>query len=181
MGRWPVVEDAAAEAVAAVAARPAVSAQGLVAGERTARDGEHSPEEICQAAALRITAVVASAPLTADRLVVDEQAVHYGEGGASSIVDGPALAVAANAGLVIRQDVVGKGQVAAGVLHAPAWGRPAVGDRQPGDGDRQLAADSEDPAGVVAADGQLVGARALDVQVPSDRQLAAGQRDGLAA
>src|SRR5262249_43393383 len=66
---------------------------------------------------------------------------------------------------------------------AQGWGpseRQAVGDRQPGDGDRDPAADAEDPALVVAADGQLVGTRALDVQALADRQLAAGQRDALA-
>src|SRR6516164_3569369 len=57
---------------------------------------------------------------------------------------------------------------------------PAVGDRQPGDGDRRPTADGEDAAGVVAAYGQLVGPRAVDVEVLADRQLAAGERDGLA-
>ena len=49
--------------------------------------------------------------------------------------------------------------------------------RHPGDGHGHAAADVEDPAGVVAADGQSVRARAVDGQVVRDAQLAAGQRD----
>ena len=52
-----------------------------------------------------------------------------------------------------------------------------IRDRQPGDGDRRPAADTEDPALVVAADGQQVGARAVDGQVIRDAQLAAAQGD----
>src|SRR6516164_7069989 len=44
--RWPVVKEAAAEAIATVAAGPPFSAKGLVAGERAVRDGQDCPEEI---------------------------------------------------------------------------------------------------------------------------------------
>ena len=55
---------------------------------------------------------------------------------------------------------------------------PAVGDGQVVDAHRHAAADPEDPAGVVAADGQPVGARAVDPQVVRDAQLPARQGDG---
>src|SRR5262249_14439287 len=66
-----------------------------------------------------------------------------------------------------------------GAAAAAAIEDAAVGDGQAGDGHGGPALDVEDPAGVVAADGQLRGARPLDVQVLGDGQLA-GQRDGLA-
>src|SRR5262249_16803760 len=121
--------------------------------------------------------------------VVEEQTVGDGEGvvgPARDIIDGTAVAVAADAeGFIVRQDVVGNGQVGAGVEDGATPGRrtdhPAVGDRQAGDGGRPPGADVKEPAGVVAAEGQLIGARALDVQVLAERQLAAGQGDGLAA
>src|SRR5262249_48322282 len=70
----------------------------------------------------------------------------------------------------------------AAVKMAPAAppGAPAVVDRQAGDEDRPPAADGKDPAGVVAADGQLGGPRALDVDALADCQRTTGQRDGLA-
>src|SRR5262249_30836052 len=49
-----------------------------------------------------------------------------------------------------------------------------------GDGDGESRADVEDPAAVVAADGQPVRARSLDVQTVLDHQGAASQSDGLA-
>jgi hypothetical protein len=55
----------------------------------------------------------------------------------------------------------------------------AVGHRQPGDGHGRAGADVEDPAGVVAADSQLIGTQPLDVQALGDGQLAAGQCNGL--
>ena len=57
-------------------------------------------------------------------------------------------------GLVVRQDGMGEGQ-GAGVQDAAARPNgPPVGDGQIVDAHRRAAADLEDPAGVVAADGQ---------------------------
>src|SRR5262249_56989454 len=70
--------------------------------------------------------------------------------------------------------------VAAGVLDAAAVVGPAVRDGQVVDGHGHAAADPEDPAGVVAADGQYTGAGAVDRQGVGDVQLAAGQCDGAA-
>ena len=67
----------------------------------------------------------------------------------------------------------------AGLAGSAAAGHAAVGDGQAAHADGCPAADVEDPAGVVATDGQLVGAQAFDVQTLGDGQLAAGQRDGL--
>ena len=52
-----------------------------------------------------------------------------------------------------------------------------AGDGQVVDAHRRAAADVEDPAGVVAADGQPAGARAVDPQVVRDAQLPARQGD----
>src|SRR5262249_26670145 len=67
--------------------------------------------------------------------------------------------------LVAEQSAAGDGQVGAGGEDAATLIGSTEGDRQPGEGDvRPGGADLEDAAGVVAADGQLVGAQALDVQ-----------------
>src|SRR5262249_28778094 len=78
------------------------------------------------------------------------------------------------------EHVMGEGQGAAGVPEAAAVVGSAVCDRQVVDLHADAAADPENPTGVIAADGQLVGAQALDVQALGDGQLPAGQRDGLA-
>src|SRR5262249_11787447 len=54
-----------------------------------------------------------------------------------------------------------------------------VGNGQAGNRNSRPALDVEDAAGVVAADGQLAGARPLDVHTLIDGELA-GQRDGFA-
>ena len=65
---------------------------------------------------------------------------------------------------------------AAGVARGAAV-RQAGGDGQTLDGHVRTALNVEDPAGVIAADGQLLRAGTHDFQVVGDRQLAAGQRD----
>jgi hypothetical protein len=115
--------------------------------------------------------------------------------GAAGHVDAAALPRAAGGHataadrLVVGQGAAGQGQGGAAVVDAPAQrgragrgGQVAIGDGQPGEGDGHPGpGDVEDPAGVVAADRQLIGPRSLDVQAPGDGQLAAGQGDGLAA
>src|SRR5262249_22285257 len=120
---------------------------------------------------------------TADDLVVNERAVADGEERGGNIADGAGLNRGPGhaEGLIVGQHVVGEGQGAAGVQDAAASraaDNSTVGDRQPGDGDRHPAADTEDPALEVAADGQAVGAGAVDRQAVGDAQLTAGQRDG---
>src|SRR5262249_13069075 len=51
------------------------------------------------------------------------------------------------------------------------------GDRQAGDGHRLAGLDLEDPGDIAAADGQLVGAGAVDLDVVGEVELAAGQGD----
>src|SRR5690348_5342380 len=94
-------------------------------------------------------------------------------------------------GLVGGEDVVGEVNGAAAVEQAAA-ASPAlavvlevartapVGDGQAGDRDGEPLADVERPEPVAAADSQQAGPRTLDVQVLTDRQLAASQRNGLA-
>src|SRR5262249_1039045 len=53
-----------------------------------------------------------------------------------------------------------------------------AGQGQVVDAHRRAGADLEDPAGVVAADGQAVSAGAVDAQVVCDQQLPARQGDG---
>ena len=75
-------------------------------------------------------------------------------------------------------DVV-EGQRATGhVDAAPGTSGPAVGDRQVRDQDGGIAGLPKDPAEVVAADGQGVGARSVNREAIGDVQLAAGQGDG---
>src|SRR5260370_34423185 len=107
--------------------------------------------------------------------VVEECTVADDEGGAHLIKAATALAVARNVdGLVVGQDRVDDSQ-AAGIVDAGPLSGPAVSDRQAGDRHRRPApADVKDPAGVVAADGQLVRAWAVDVQALVDQQLPAG-------
>src|SRR5262249_47456777 len=73
---------------------------------------------------------------------------------------------------------VAEAQAAAGVPDAAAVVRAAVRDRQVVDGHGNAAADPEDAAGVAAADGQPVIARAVDDQIIRDAQLTTGQDDG---
>src|SRR5262249_12256071 len=101
-------------------------------------------------------------------------------GGAGRVEDAatPAGLFRSTEGLIVGEDRVADGQ-GAGVEDAGPIGRPAVGDRQVGDGYRDAAVDLEDSAGVTT-DGQLLGGGAVDLQVIGDVQLAAGQGDGAA-
>src|SRR5262249_2953570 len=151
------VGDGAAMGISGAVAAAAIGAQGQVAEEGTAGDGQLSRTDVGEAAA--------------------PGAPDLDEHGDAGIADD----------LIVGQDVVGERQVAQIQDRAAVTGEDgraaigeAVGHRHPGDGDGQAGADVEDPAGVVAADGQLVRARSFDVQVLGDGQFAAGQRDGLA-
>src|SRR5688572_33328696 len=67
----------------------------------------------------------------------------------------------------------------AGVQDAAALANgPPVADGQAVDAHRYAAADPKDAAGVVAADGQAIGAGAFDGQVVRNAQLSTSQRDG---
>src|SRR5262249_3611760 len=83
--------------------------------------------------------------------------------------------------LVVGQIDIGYRQVVGKVLDAAALHSQAIGNFQPSNGHvGPAASEIKNPAGVIAADGQLVGARAEDAQALVDEQLAARQCDGLA-
>src|SRR5262249_10004633 len=91
-------------------------------------------------------------------LIAAERAAADAEGGAIPVADGPAQRRVADS-FVIGQDVVDEVQGTADVQDASplAVGRPAGFDRQAGDGNRErllVLTDVEDPASMVAADGQ---------------------------
>src|SRR5262249_52513688 len=158
---------------------PAAAPVGLVCQERAVADSKAT------GTVQDGTTAGCAAAADADRLVLAEQAGANSQRGTRNIGNGPALGGAAGIaqGLVVRQHVPGQCQTAAGVhdgAAAVAPEDPAIGERQPGDGDRHAAADGKDLAGLVAADGQLVGPQALDVEALGEGQLAASQRDGLA-
>src|SRR5262249_40569825 len=71
-------------------------------------------------------------------------------------------------GLFLGTDGTGEAQAAAGVPDAAAVVSAAVRDRQVVDVHADAAVDPEDPAGVVAADGQPVRTRAVNGQVVRD-------------
>src|SRR5262249_25473505 len=90
-------------------------------------------------------------------------------------------------GLVVAEDVVVEVDGGANLVQDAAAGllggisracRGAVGDGQLGDGHGRAALDVEDAASVVAAHGQLVGARPVDGHAAGEIELAAGQGDG---
>src|SRR5262249_42469831 len=144
------------------------AADRRVGGERTVADGQRGVAVI-DAAARAAAAGLARAAVAGDRLVVGERTVADDQDSAGGVKDAAAAGEAARAaeGLVVRQGAVGDGQGAGGVDPAPILGltladRQAVGER----GD--AAADLEDPAGALAADGQLLGARAGDHQTVGD-------------
>src|SRR5262249_32208217 len=118
-------------------------------------------------------------PEAADGHVAAERAVSDGQG-AALVEDAAALGLIAQGaeGLVLGHDHPGEAQAAAGVPDAAAVVSAAVRDRQVVHGHGNAAADPEDPAGVVAADGQYTGAGAVDRQGLGDVQLTAGQGDG---
>src|SRR5262249_14956327 len=131
----------------------ATAPQRLVAAESAGGDGGLALVE--QAAAEDVHRVGGGGGL-----VVGQGILIEGQGGTGLVEDaGPAETGDRGAGLVVPGDT-------------------AVGDRQAGDAHRGVVADVEDPAGVVAADGQGVGARPIDHQAVGDGDLAAAQGDG---
>src|SRR5262249_50135099 len=151
-------------------------------------DGAPFRRAVARTEALEHQERVGGAIHRAEGPIADERRAADGGGAAAGgvglIPEGPAH----YRGLVVAEDVVVEVDGGAGLVHDAAAallggiGRAlgaAVGDGQTGDGHGRPALDVEDPTGVVAADGQLVGAQPLDVQVLGDSQLAAGQRDGL--
>src|SRR5207244_791916 len=152
--------DAAAEGVPVmIRADALVAADGLILPERAAGDGQGG--------------VIQDGPPAADG-GEGAEAATAGQGlvvGELSGVDaGHADAVERQAALV--QDAA----AGAGVSRGAAVGQPG-GDGQAGDGHIGAGLNVEDSAGVVAADGQLIRARAQDLEVVGDCQLAAGQGD----
>src|SRR5262249_7993762 len=100
------------------------------------------------------------------------------------IADGSTLGIAGATEIdVVREDVFVNIQGAAGIQDATATSRgltaprAAMSNRKTGDGDGESRVDGEGAVRVVAADGQQVSARTLDVQALGDRQLVAGQSD----
>src|SRR5262249_19565957 len=86
---------------------------------------------------------------------------------------------AAQVGGVAGENAVSDGQRPEVVDPATVAGAGvAPGDRQPGEGHRLPGLDLEDPGEVAAADGQLGGPGAVDLQVVGDVDLAACQGDG---
>src|SRR5262249_20708015 len=156
----------------------AVTGDGPVAREGAVGDGGGSldiPDGTAEGVA---AAAGAEGPVATKRAAADA------EGGAVPVADGPAQGRVAGS-LIVGQEVVDEVQRRAGVQAASplAVGRPAVFDRQSGDGDRDrllVLTDVKDAAGVVAADGQQAGAGSFNIQALADGQLATGQRDGLA-
>src|SRR5262249_38446012 len=108
-------------------------------------------------------------PKAADGHVAAERAAIDGQG-AALVEDAAALGQIARGAesLVLGHDHLAEAQAAAGVPDAAAVVSGAVRDHQVVDGNGNAAADLEDPAGVVTADGQLVGARAVDGQIVRD-------------
>lgn len=124
----------------------------------------------------------------ADRLVAEKAAVRGSERGATFIFDrasaGDIGTVPAEC-FVVGQDIVGEGQGATLVQDAAAPAplaivNPAVRNGETGEGNAMSPADVKDTEGVVAADGQPARPRPFDVQALADRDLVAGQGDGLA-
>src|SRR5262249_21746637 len=122
--------------------------------------------------------------------VLREGAVRDHQGGAGETGDGAALSAGADSLVVVHRHV-GEGDAGARIEQAPAYGDgadgahhrgtggPAVGDGQVADLHvGRAAADAEDAAGIVAADGQTMDSRAVDGHVVGEAQLAAGQGDG---
>src|SRR5262245_6146140 len=162
----------------------AVLAESLVAEEGAAGERVGCPDTVM----IRIpdgAPLDVGVPLRTHGPVGDEGAVEGGEHAPGDVGDSAAVL-----GSVVGEDVVGEVDGAAPV-HEAAPSAPAlrvvvdvartqsVGDRQACDGDGEPLADVEDPERIIAADGQLVGARPLDVQALPDGQLVAGQRDRL--
>src|SRR5262249_50526266 len=131
----------------------------------------------------------AESAFEADDKVPDECGVGGGE--VATIVQdgssyGPAVLVAAER-LVMRENVVSEGErsfvpdagTAGVVIGSAIWCDPSLCDRESCNGGAPALADVEDPAAVIAADGQQARSRSLDVELVIDLQLAAGQRDRL--
>jgi hypothetical protein len=112
------------------------------------------------------------------RLVIGQRAVLDGQAGAGIVED--RAAAEATRGLIVGQGDTSEGQVRAGLIQdgASVVGQ-SIGDGQVRDGHGHAATDVEDPARGIAADGQFVGAEALDIQALGEGQLTACQSDCL--
>src|SRR5262249_49366109 len=144
---------------------------GVVAGQGAVVDRQRPHVQDATATPSGVIGVVAGQGTVVDR-----------QGPADSVGDAAAAAVEGAVGVVAAQGAVGKRQCP-GVVD-PATGGAigvAVGDGQPGDGVGGAGGNLEDLRGVVAADRQLVGARAADGQVLAQEQRPVGgiERDGL--
>src|SRR5262245_51211306 len=166
--------DGAAVGDAAAGAGAVVAADRLIVGESTVADDERGVE-VVDGAARALAAGDAGAAVAADRLVVAEHTVGDGEQSALRVEDGAAPGVVAVAalGLVGRQGAVVDDQ-GAGVVDSAAVFGVAVVDGQTGEQGGDAAADLEDPALVLAADGHQLRAGAADLQVVGDIELATG-------
>src|SRR5262249_2193235 len=168
---------------------------GLVVRESAVGDGEtpvvvdRAPfrRSVARTEALELEEGVRGAIRRADGLIANERrAADVGgaaAGGAGLNPQGPAH----HRGLVVAEDVVVEVDGGADLVQDPAPAllggvrrarRGAVGDGQTVDGYGRVVADVEDPAGFVAADRQLAGARPVDGHVASEIQLAGSQGDG---
>src|SRR5262249_50392029 len=177
-GRAGGVEEAAASPLAAFATGGAGAADGLVVAEGTVANRCHRAQVAVNPAASTL-GQGRTQPEAADGLVAAERAVSDGQG-AALVEDAAALAPIARGAesLVLGHDHRAEARAAAGVPDAAAVVRAAVRDRQVVDVHGNAAADPEDPAGVVAADGQPLSARAVDGQIVRDAQLTTGQGNG---
>ncbi len=102
--------------------------------------------------------------------VVVQGTVEEGQAGPGLVED--AAPSEAAIGLIVGHRTVGENQTAGVIDAATCQGLP-VGDGQAANGHARQAADVEDPAGGMAADGQLAGAGAFDVEVLGDFQCTA--------
>src|SRR5262249_20243647 len=148
------------------------AADGLVVAEGAVADR-------CRRALVAVNAAASTLgngrthPEAADGHVAAERAVLDGQG-AALVEDTAALGKNARGadGLIMGQDTLARAQAPAGMPDAAAVVvRAAVRDRQVVDVHGNAAADPKDAAGVVAADGQPVRARAVDGQIVRDAQL----------
>src|SRR5262249_26277004 len=126
-------------------------------------------------------------PDLAHGLVVEEGTVADGHDTGRAIGDGAADI----RGLIVGKDIVGQaddatavqdGTAPRGAAVCPALVSlaQAVSECQSVDGDAVAAVDIKDPVGIVATDREQARARSFDVHAIVDRDLVAGQSDGLA-
>src|SRR5262245_19072508 len=182
--------DGAAHACAA-GADAGRAAMGLIVEERAVTDvgrgrrargpGGHDGAAKGGAADTACSAVPANGPVVDEATGVDGEGPRVEDAAAEGVHDGAEACAWEADDQVVRQDDVGDGEGAGVQDTAAAPNGPPMGDGQAVDAHRRAAADLEDPAGVVAADGQPVGARALDAQVVCDVQFSARQDDSAVA